>query len=358
MIRVTTNGVLRNYKSNLMRSSNNLNDARNKVLTGRNFNTYAEDPSAAARSFQLRRALWNNDSHIDNSNNAIKKFESAWDILGNVSNKLTSVTKDAVLTGLSDQTGHGREPLGSVLKQSAQTILQSMNNKYGTEFIFNGADGLNVPFSMQENADGTVQILFRGLDVSDPANKAELDRMAAETTYTDIGLGFKEDANGNTIPASAFNTALNALNFLGYGTSVDAETGETVPNNVIAAMHELGQILSRCTKDASGGTATTDGEWASDADQKRAQALQRQLEKGLSNLTSKYAEEDTQAKFLKNNLESLETNGDNMAEQWLGITQIDLADAITNFSWAQYCYNAALKVGNSILSESLIDYMR
>ena len=32
----------------------------------------------------------------------------------------------------------------------------------------------------------------------------------------------------------------------------------------------------------------------------------------------------------------------------------DLADAITSFSWAQYCYNAALKMGNSILSESLM----
>ena len=44
-------------------------------------------------------------------------------------------------------------------------------------------------------------------------------------------------------------------------------------------------------------------------------------------------------------------------EQILEIEQVDMADAITEFSWAQYCYNAALKVGNSILSQSLIDYM-
>ena len=34
------------------------------------------------------------------------------------------------------------------------------------------------------------------------------------------------------------------------------------------------------------------------------------------------------------------------------------AEAITNMVWAQYCYNAALKIGTNILSESLIDYMR
>ena len=35
----------------------------------------------------------------------------------------------------------------------------------------------------------------------------------------------------------------------------------------------------------------------------------------------------------------------------------DPAEAISAFSWAQYCYNSALKVGNSILSESLMDYL-
>ena len=34
-----------------------------------------------------------------------------------------------------------------------------------------------------------------------------------------------------------------------------------------------------------------------------------------------------------------------------------MADAISAFLWAQYSYNAALKVGNSILGQSLMDYL-
>ena len=41
----------------------------------------------------------------------------------------------------------------------------------------------------------------------------------------------------------------------------------------------------------------------------------------------------------------------------LGIEDVDLADAITSYSWAQYCYNVSIKVGNSILSQSLMDYI-
>ena len=34
-----------------------------------------------------------------------------------------------------------------------------------------------------------------------------------------------------------------------------------------------------------------------------------------------------------------------------------MAEAITEFSWAQYAYNAALKIGTSILTPSFIDFM-
>ena len=44
-------------------------------------------------------------------------------------------------------------------------------------------------------------------------------------------------------------------------------------------------------------------------------------------------------------------------EQRSSIEDVDLADAITNFSWDYYCYSAALKVGTQLLSQSLIDYM-
>ena len=44
--------------------------------------------------------------------------------------------------------------------------------------------------------------------------------------------------------------------------------------------------------------------------------------------------------------------------QYEGLDRVDLADALTTFAYAQYSYNAALRVGNDILSQSFIDYMR
>lgn len=56
MIRATTSGVLKGYRSGLNKSFTRMNDARTTVMTHRTFNSYAEDPAAAAKAFQLRRA--------------------------------------------------------------------------------------------------------------------------------------------------------------------------------------------------------------------------------------------------------------------------------------------------------------
>ena len=48
--RITTNMMMNSYRYNLMGSTNRLSDARDKVLTQRTFNSYAEDPAAAAHA--------------------------------------------------------------------------------------------------------------------------------------------------------------------------------------------------------------------------------------------------------------------------------------------------------------------
>ena len=49
-MRITTNAILRNYRSNLGTSMANLNTARNKVMTGRQFVSSAENPGSALRA--------------------------------------------------------------------------------------------------------------------------------------------------------------------------------------------------------------------------------------------------------------------------------------------------------------------
>ena len=63
--RITTNGLFRGYQSNLHKNTKKLNDSMLRVETGRKFNTYAEEPVAASKAFQLRRDFWRTGDQID-----------------------------------------------------------------------------------------------------------------------------------------------------------------------------------------------------------------------------------------------------------------------------------------------------
>jgi flagellar hook-associated protein 3 FlgL len=434
MIRVTTNGVLNGYRSNLTTSASALNSARNTVLTQRNFNSFSEDPAGATQAFQLRRAWHRTSAQYTVSQSTIRKFNSAWQTLDSVESMIDTDASNSALTaalsGANDPTGSGRNALGSELTQLADSIVQTMNSKYGDNFVFSGADGMTVPFtwdgdtllyrgvnvSASPNATATLTLdndttystaaalgntqiggskisdlftatkdgieidltdantalaagdqivltakdsgtmdeaqwteLTKNLadvtvsDADDGSDYEKLTKLAAEGNFVDIGLGLQEDDDGKLIESSAFNDALQGINFLGYGTDEDGD-----PKNIVCLIKQMGELLSNCDQN---------GNWANSDDANTFDRLISKFQTASSELKSAYVQLDTKASFLENNNSQLETTADTLNEQFLEIEQCDLADAITSFSWAQYCYNAALKVGNSILSQSLMDYL-
>ena len=94
MIRSTTNGTLKTYRYNLQRSSYTMNKARETVQTQRNFNTFAEDPAAAAKAFQLRRSFQRTNSQYSLGDSVQHKYEVAWNTLESVVQDVNSRKND------------------------------------------------------------------------------------------------------------------------------------------------------------------------------------------------------------------------------------------------------------------------
>lgn len=451
MIRATTIGVLKNYRYGLNNSFIKQNDARTTVLTHRNFNSFADDPSAAARSFQLRRARMTAESQKTVCDTSLRRFETAWaslyTVVDRVDNDAVNSVKNTDLQGINGPVGDAVSSLGQQLDILADTIVQVMNNKYGDDFLFSGADGQTAPFTWGEDGE----LLFRGIPVDsappetltaqnaagedvkislkldadgnydpdgtesylvagksalvdyDPANvpanalkdaagnpvvldkegkpfanKAALDDAAAagetcsyvtveeggtiskedydkeadnaeklrylsedEKLFMDIGLGNKEDENGNLISSTAFDSTLQGINFLGFGKDADGD-----PKNIVSLVKKMAKICSN----ADG--ALNDSEW------NEVNRLVGKTEIASDKLHDQHVKMDARSTKLKNNLELLEGSIDTLTEQYSELEDVDDADAISAFLWASYSYNAALRVGNSILSQSLMDYMQ
>lgn len=401
--RITTNMMMSTYRFNLMNSTNRLSDASEKVQTQRNFNSYAEDPAAASQAFRLRRQWCQTSSQLANTDTTYNKFHTAWTNLGGVINDLSDANgRVSGIRGVSGPTAEARKALALVLRETADSVVESMNQKVGEQFIFAGNDQLNVPFSW--NDDHTV-LYYRGVNVSaggvkeptttepdwaaegiakdkygvpqipdgrtlsddeqawmdyynDQADVKKLEVMSKEQLNLDLGMGLKEDATGKLINGSAFDSALRGISFLNYGIDKNGDS-----NCLPMVMRELADVFQAWDEDIdpqgydpSQAGPSAQGLSASEL-QAKADRLLDKLNAAQKHTTEKYVELDAKSAFLKSNSSRLSTEVTNLNEQVLDVEQINMADAITQLSWDNMCYNAALKIGTQLLSQSLIDYM-
>lgn len=471
--RMTVTGSLKGYRYNLQRSTYTLNKSITTVMTGRAFNSFAEDPAMAAHSFNLRRAYLRTSSQHSLNEDTVRKFEVAYSSMDSVEKVIDTDPEAkgaayyAIIRALNDPDASGRNALGQEITAHANDMVQFMNGRYGDNFIFSGADALNVPltwkptinpdyapdsieafkylkadgsgtndagdanivaqlnpnydagvtdpadpaFGQYLRPDGTGTpdpgeaaklpqenpkydekaafkyltssgeptdkelnagrtLFYRGVAVSsnDPSDLEKLDYISkGEKKYVDIGLGY--DMNGGKVESSSvYNIALQAVNFLGgygleersvtlpvrtnsAGESMPAQTFtfDDIPKNIVSITNEIGAILQRCSPE--------DGSFATTEEEARFNALVDAFEESSFRVKDRYTELTTQAEFLKNNQKQLETNAATINGQIQGIDYVDPAAAISDFIFAKYCYDTALKVGNSVLNQSLMDYM-
>lgn len=374
MMRITTNTTLYTYQKNLMKSSNQLYSAMNSVITGRNFDTYAADPAAATRAFQIHSSLNATNTQASNNNAVLKKFSTAWDVADDMIDKLvTDLAQAPALKGLSDTNLSTLNTQGDVIFSGAESIIQSLNNTYNGSYIFAGADTQNPPFAIETEGDKHY-VTYRGIRLDDPnsayyekeyldengntvprdssdpskgnyTNQEMLEKWDSEHLYVDIGIGFELDRDGNVIPSTAFDSAISGADFIG-GAGLD-EDGD--PKNIVSIMLRLSEVFK--------GYDQENKTWSDAGDKEDAERLMGKLTKAQSALSNQHVNLETKAEYLETNQSQLESSFDALNTELNSIERVDQVEAILTLSAAQTSYNAALQVGANVIPQSLMDYL-
>ncbi len=346
-MRITTNAILRNYNKNLSTSMKNLDTMRNRVMTQRKYMSTAEDPSSALRATALERKYAKNNDYLDTVDDIQSHQNAQEDSAMQISNIALVLAKQYGIEGMNG-TNHSKETrqtYADAWRGAQQSMLLSLNATYGDEYVFGGSDAKNVPFTLEDGVDGNgnkIQILkYRGEDVTNGDPKI-LEELSKDSHFIDLGFGLgvedvanPPDGQYNIDPATAFNTSLPGINLVGYGQDADKD-----PKNMVLL---AGMVADELEKEPF--------------DYDRYKELVGKFENGRNDLLSQVTILGTQTEFLTTTKERLENNKIQIAEDYDNVVNVDMAEAIMDFSWAQYVYNASLKVGNNILTPSFIDFM-
>jgi flagellar hook-associated protein 3 len=164
----------------------------------------------------------------------------------------------------------------------------------------------------------------------------DLNSLANEKVYVDIGLGLKSDA----IDQTAYNAALPGINFLGYGMN-----SNNVSKNAYNQLTKMANILKNSTNT---GTALTN----------EMSPYMDAFTDSINNFTVQQAEVGTKMNFLTSTDSYLTAANTNLQAKDENVEYVDPSDAIMNYYMQQYSYQAALQTGNSILQPTLLDFMK
>ena len=259
------------------------------------------------------------------------------DSLRQVSDMIKNISKNYNVQAMNgtNQTMEVRQSFASAIRQLQKSMVLSMNSSYEDTFLFAGSDGKNAPFNL--SANGT--LTYRGIDVNASKGSPEYDKlkgMSQENLYVDLGMGLEMDDFDKVVSSTAFNMSLPGINAVGYGSD---ENG--MSNNVIILAGKLADAL-----ESENFNADEYGK------------LMKKFDSLGTNMMNQITELGVKSEFLNTTKDRLGDAEISIQEQMSGVEGVDMAEAITNYSWDQYAYNAALKVGTSILSSSFIDFMR
>lgn len=333
MTRITTNMIMRNYQNNLTSTLGGLESTRKQVETGRRFSQSYEDPAASAKAAILERRYARNADYISNVTNVQKWQDIQEDAATSLSSVATEIAKNYSIAAVNGATGEtGRDAYATALRSMQEAMVVTLNAKYGDTYVLAGTNGTEAPFKLTD--DG--KLLYKGVDVTD-GDPDKLAEMAAEHSYIDLGFGLSIDSTTGEIDASsAFEAALPGINLVGYGKDANGNS-----KNMVVLVGQMAEILEK-----------------EPFDDAQYRELWDAFTEGSDDLRDHLAEIGTKTKLLQSTQTRLESETLAITEQFDQTVNIDPAEAIMNYSWANYAYNSALKVGTGIITPSLLDFMK
>lgn len=335
-MRVTTNMMMKQYQSRLNDCLTQQTDNQYQVMTGRRYQYAWQDPSRSSSAASLTKRYLRNQDYLSTIDDVQSYQDAQEDACRQVSTLAQTVSKEYSMEALNGTTSlEGRKTLATALREIQNSMISSLNGKYGEDFVMAGSHGKTLPFEMKE--DG-LYYLGNKVNVDSKENEdafKQLEKLAGDTMYVDLGFGleFKDE---EVVSSSAFNTSLPGIAVIGYGKD---ENG--MSNNIIELVGQMADVLEQ-----------------TDFDKDAYEKLWTKFDEGANKVDDTVARLGTKTKLLEDTKDRLTDLNLSLHEQLDSAVNIDPAEAIMNYSWSQYAYTAALKIGTNILGSSLLDFLK
>lgn len=333
-MRITTGMMKNNYLKNLDQSANKMNYLNEKVSSGRKFFKASEDTVSAIKAYKLRREFKSTEMYDTNISSVDSFLTVAESNLTDINNSLQRVYTSYLQGVNGTMTADDREIIATEMDTLQDSILAALNAKFEDRYVFGGTSKNELPFSVDKGGN----LLFKGVNVNDSTELIKLQKLSKETINIDLGLGMTFN-NNSLNKDTVFDMSMAGIKFMGFGTDDGTTTG--VPNNIYSLIGKIKEELRKT-------------DFSNDDASKFIKAFEKQKSQVIVAITD-IGSKANYLEFLKTRNEDYQFN---LNEKISNVEYVDPAEAIMDFKMQEYSYNSALAMGNKILQNSFIDFMK
>lgn len=401
-MRVTNSSTYRNYTTSVNNVHANLNKSLNKISSGREYESAAENPISYYRGKAIDSQYLDVLSKSSLITDVKARLEQQEDGAYHIQNLLAEAKKTVIKARTGTTTGTAMGTLRDELLQKEHSIVNDLESQYQDFYVYGGNDVSTPPFSLSN--DGmtlTYSHTFPGED--EPTNFVmKLTEQTDPTTGEGTGeYKFKlQEDTANTPPKATPERLVQAMSEqgymdLGYGdirdhsTLLDTYTGGLnlltglTSDSIISSSNTAGfdaetyvndTIMQKLTDGPLGLIAQTvksmDNYLAEgSADHPELEDDREKLDKDLARLMDEmavsehttstvYSDLGNKYKILEDTETRLNTLKDALTVQYKDVVGADPYASIYEMFNNQYAYNAALQVGSNLMQSSLFDFVR
>lgn len=399
-MRVTNSSTYRNYTTSVNNVHANLNKSLNKISSGREYETAAENPISYYRGKSIDSEYLDVLSKASLITDVKARLEQQEDGAYHIQNLLAEARKTVIKARTGTTTGTAMGTLRDELLQKEHSIVNDLESQYQDFYVYGGNDVSTPPFSLSNdgmtltyshtfpgedtptnfemklteqkdaNGDGTGIYKFELQSNGDPnATSKRLVQAMSEQGYMDLGYG---DIRDHSTLLDTYTGGLNLLTGLTSNSIIsstsaytkDAEYDAYVKDTIMQKLTDgpLG-LIAQAVKSMDNylNEGSVDHPELEDDREKLDKDLARLMdEMAVSEHTTStvYSDLGNKYKILEDTETRLNTLKDSLTIQYKDVVGADPYASIYEMFNNQYAYNAALQVGSNLMQSSLFDFVR
>jgi len=303
--------LVNHFNKNLHTNMSRMDKYQTQMATSRKITRLSDDPVNVMKSLSARSRLSSLEQYQRNLSDAQSWLTQSETAAGELNEIIKRLYELSVSLSNEVKTPEDRQAAAFEIKELMAQVVIVGNTTLGDKYLFGGYNVTSAPFAV--NADG--DLTFNGLSMVDPSVRGQLEALD-DIIHYEIGFGIDmpiQISGVNLMGVDGRNIYERIKEFYMVASSDEMmeinpyiDIMQDLQRNVLSVMAEIGGRQNR-----------------------------------LDMMKERFAQDVINYTQMKSDVEDL-----------------DMAEAIMNYSMAEAVYRAALSVGGRILQPTLVDFMR